>query len=84
MPQPGDHDYPFVDADDNSNVRAIAATYVNLRAECDAFETFLGNGNGLTEKDAKRLDKAAGVIKVGFKLMKKALKQHAKARKVVA
>lgn len=75
---------PPVPEDDDPNVRAIAATYVNLRAECDAFENLLGNGGGLTEKDAKRLDKAASVMKVGFKLMKKALKQHAKARKVTA
>jgi hypothetical protein len=50
----------------------------------ERFETILGEikiDDTWTEKDLKRLDKAATVMKVGFKLIKLVLHRHG-ARKV--
>lgn len=53
------------------------AVYENLRADCSKLEHLLQHAteNGtLAEKELKRLDKSVVVMKVGFKLLKKALK----------
>jgi hypothetical protein len=48
--------------------------YYDLRSTCAALEIAIeNNDNGFSEKDLKRLDKAITVMKVGFKIMKKAL-----------
>ena len=39
-------------------------------------EHLIADGEGLSEQDLKRLDKAVTVIKVGFKLVKLVLKKH--------
>ena len=49
--------------------------YVRLRQDCiDIEELIEEHGDVLTEKELKRLDKGVVVMKVGFKLVKKAIK----------
>lgn len=55
---------------------AVLHTYQNMRLDCIELEELIGNGEGLSEKDLKRLDKAVTVIKVGFKLIKMVLRAH--------
>ena len=51
--------------------------YVRLRQACIDIEELMEEHEGggvLTEKELKRLDKGVTVMKVGFKLIKKAIK----------
>ncbi len=58
--------YPYSD---------IEEAYVRLRQACIDIEGLIEEHEDvLTEKELKRLDKGVTVIKVGFKLVKKAIK----------
>lgn len=51
--------------------------YDALRFHCERLEEILeDNTQGLTDKALKRSDKAVTVMKVGFKILKKALKKQ--------
>jgi hypothetical protein len=58
----------------------LRRSYHALRASCYELEKALGGivpgSDGLAAKDIKRLDKAVTIMKVGFKLAKKALKER--------
>lgn len=60
--------------------------YAELRGHCNVLEHLLEqNREGLDERTLKRIDKAVTVMKVGFKIMKKALREKAKPKlRVVA
>lgn len=50
--------------------------YETLRRTCNGLEHLLEhNAEGLSDKALKRMDKAITVMKVGFKIMKKAIKK---------
>ena len=51
--------------------------YEEIRESCHAMEELIGQ-NSLPEKTLKRLDKAVTVMKVGFKIIKKALKEQSR------
>ena len=52
----------------------IEEAYVRLRAACIDIEILMElHDDELTEKELKRLDKGVTVMKVGFKLVKKAI-----------
>jgi hypothetical protein len=54
--------------------RTIEEAYQALRAECANLEELIEAGP-LTEKEAKRLDKAVVVMKAGLKIAKKAIRK---------
>lgn len=63
-----------------SSVDVLAQTYCDLRRNCIDLEEIIAGcqveEDGLSEEDLKRLDKAATVMKVSFKLVKKVLGRH--------
>ena len=73
--RPGDPNWP----------PSYARAYTTLRAACIDLEMAIGEDEGLTAKQAKRLDKSITVMKAGFKMMKKAMKNRTAAKlRVVA
>lgn len=58
-------DYPY---------RPYGMVYTDLRADVEVLEGLI-DGSDLDEKTLKRLDKAVTTIKVGLKVMKRALKR---------
>lgn len=55
--------------------KVYQSLYQNLRADCAELEEMIAKDSSFTTQDLKRLDKAVTVMKVGFKIMKKALKK---------
>lgn len=55
---------------------AVFTVYKNMRLDGIELEEIIGNGEGLTAKDLKRLDKAVTVIKMGYKIIKMVLRAH--------
>lgn len=53
--------------------QSIDRVYHRLRHACAALEEVIEDRADLTEKQRKRLDKAVTVMKVGFKIVKKAM-----------
>lgn len=56
--------------------------YQCLRLDIDELEQIIGGGDGLTEDDLKRLDKAVTLIKVGAKMVKRVLRAHGASGKL--
>ena len=54
----------------------LIGIYSSTRLDIMELEHLIADGEGLSEQDLKRLDKAVTVIKVGFKLVKLVLKKH--------
>lgn len=55
----------------------LATLYQTLRMDMEEFEALIGNqSSSFTEKELKRLDKAAILINTGLKLTKKVLKSQ--------
>jgi hypothetical protein len=63
----------------------IECIYARLRNDCIELETILekaSQGNSsVSERNLKRLDKSVTVMKVGFKIMKKAIRKINEERK---
>lgn len=63
----------------------LGRVYGVLRNACVDLEQLIEANNGLTKKELMRFDKAVVVMKVGFKIMKKALRKAKPVKlKVVA
>lgn len=61
----------------------VEEAYESLRFHCSRLEELLeANGQSLNEKALKRSDKAVTVMKVGFKILKKAIREVPKLRAV--
>lgn len=61
----------------------VREAYDRLRADCESLERLLeSNPCNLDEKALKRADKAVTVMKVGFKILKKAIKKQPAASNV--
>ena len=57
------------------NPQTIEQAYDALRFHCNRLEEILdASGHNMTHKALKRSDKAVTVMKVGFKILKKAIK----------
>lgn len=54
----------------------LARTYAGLRLEIAELEVLMAGGEGLSERDLKRLDKGVVLMKVGAKLVKRVLRTH--------
>ena len=59
----------------DTNTRVLLTTYQELRLNCITLEDFIGKGT-FTPNEIKRLDKAITVMKVGFKMVKKIIRQR--------
>lgn len=60
-----------------SNTQTIEQAYDALRFHCERLEEILeANAEGHNDKALKRADKAITVMKVGFKILKKAIKKR--------
>jgi hypothetical protein len=57
------------------DTRSLLCSYTELRRAGIELEEVIGAG-GFTEDELKRLDKAATVMKVGFKMVKKVLRKR--------
>lgn len=75
--------YPYRPATPPSNPTpeqlVLATLYQTLRMDMEEFETLIGTpgiGQVFTEKDLKRLDKAAVLLNTGLKITKKVLKSQ--------
>lgn len=61
----------------HSNPQTIEQAYDALRFHCERLEELLeANAEGQSDKALKRSDKAVTVMKVGFKILKKATKKR--------
>lgn len=60
-----------------SNAQTVEQAYDALRFHCERLEELLeANAGGLNDKALKRSDKAVTVMKVGFKILKKAIRKQ--------
>lgn len=66
--------WPYPIPGDDDPEKALRLHYEHLRAVCVEMERILGADHDLPPKMVKRLDKAVTVMKVGFKIAKKAMK----------
>lgn len=72
----GPYDWP-------TNPQSIEQAYDALRFHCELLEEILeANAQGLSDKTLKRSDKAVTVMKVGFKILKKAINKQHELRKI--
>jgi hypothetical protein len=79
----------FTAEDKNRDPRELAQRlYQGLRIHCCDLEELIESDSGaFSEKDLKRLDKAVTVMKVGFKIMKKVVRNadaHQKSVRLIA
>lgn len=66
-----------------SNAQTVEQAYDALRFHCERLEELLEmNAEGHSDKALKRSDKAVTVMKVGFKILKKAIKKQPTLRLV--
>lgn len=65
------------------NPQTVEQAYDALRFHCERLEEILeANAEGHSDKALKRSDKAVTVMKVGFKILKKAIKKRPALRLV--
>lgn len=63
--------------------QSVEQAYDALRFHCERLEELLeANAEGINDKALKRSDKAVTVMKVGFKILKKAIKKRPALRLV--
>lgn len=77
---PAKHPDRYVPHEPPPENNLLAHIYGELRHHGDELESLLGaldiDPRGFTEEDRKRLDKAVVVMKVGFKIVKRVLRNH--------
>lgn len=67
----------------SSDPKTIDEAYKALRFHCARLEELLdANSQSLDEKALKRSDKAVTVMKVGFKILKKAIRERPRLKAV--